>query len=276
MSRHGSFGTGAACWLIAVLAMACAGVESATPTPASTDAPTHTVPTAAPTPTPSPPTQAPPSPTAIPTAVPTPVSGDVVMAGFAQFLEDQPDFHLVCNVGADVYVGDDSDQLFIYLDGDISGQDFAGTFSMQTTGVSVDADMVVIGDLVYVRPARGEWSSGEEFVQTQPLNPFTSGFDEDFAYGGPVTIEGRALHDLHTDTWVGGDIATIGRESGLRKPKLESSVFDIFVGDDGRPVTSLLEFVVTGRLNGQPVRFEYQVIYDFSQIGEPVVIDAPL
>lgn len=263
--------------LAAILAVGCASVELTTPSPTLLPTSSTVSPTASPTPSPSPsPTPAPPSPTAVPTPIPTPVSGDVVMAGFVDFLEEQPDFHLICTAGADIYAGDSSDSLFIVLDGDISGDDFAGYFSMQTTGVTVEADMVVLGDLVYVRLARGDWTPGEEFAQTQPLNPFTSDLADDFAYVGPATIEGQALHNLYTETWIGGDIKEIGRQSGLRRPRLESSLFNILVDDDGLPVTSLLEFVVTGRYTGVPVRFEYQVIYDFSQIGEPVVIEAPV
>jgi hypothetical protein len=277
MNRRGSLPAVTAWSLVAILAASCVGVEA--PTPAPTDAPTPstTSPTATPTPSPSPsPTPAPPSPTVAPTATPTPVSGDVVLAGFVDFLKREPDFHLICTVAADIYADDQSDQLFVLLDGDISGQDFAGYMSMQTTGVTVEADMVVIGDVVYVRLARGDWTPGEEFAQTQPLNPFTSDIADAFTYQGPVTIDGQALHDLNTTTWIGGDIQKIGRQNGLRRPKLESSVFDIFVNDDGLPVTSLLEFAVTGRYRGVPVRFEYTVIYDFSQIGEPVTIEAPI
>jgi hypothetical protein len=198
------------------------------------------------------------------------------MAGFTEFLTEEPDFHLVCTVDATVNLGNQSDPLLIVMDGDISDQNFDGFFSMQTNGVTIEADMIVIGDVGYVRLARGDWQPGEQFAQTQPLNPFTSDLADAFSYIGVTTVDGRALHDLNTETWVGGNIKKIGKQAGLKRPKLEYSVFDIFVGDDGLPVTSLLEFAVTGLYFGIPARFEYSVIYDFSAIGEPVTIEAPI
>lgn len=198
------------------------------------------------------------------------------MAGFSQFLAEEPEFHLVCTVDATLHLGSESQPLLIVMDGDISHQNFAGNMSMQTAGLTIEADIVVIDDIAYVRPARGEWQPGEEFAQTQPLNPFTSQLADAFTYQGLAVVDGQTLHDLHTETWIGGNIKKVGRQAGLKRPRLESSVFDIYVGDDGLPVTSLLEFTVTGLYFGVPARFEYSVIYDFSAIGEPVTIEVPI
>lgn len=275
MNGHASLRTGAACALAAILAAGCATVELATPV--ISDAPTPTSPTTPVAPTPSPsPTAAPPDPTPAPTPTSVPVSGEVVMARFVDFLVEEPDFHLVCTANATINVGGETESLLIVMDGGISDQNFDGYLSIQSAGTTIEADVVVIGDVGYVRPARGDWQPGEQFNQTQPLNPFTSELADDFSYVGPTTIDGRAFHDLYTETWVGGNIKKVGKEARLKKPRLEYSFFHIYVGDDGLPVTSLLEFAISGRYFGLPALFEYSVIYDFSQIGEPVTIVAPI
>lgn len=269
----------AAAWLL--LAIATGGCSGVTPTASvpATAAPSPTVSaTGTPISTPAPtPTAAPPSPSPAPTAAPTPVSGDVVIARFSSgFLDVQPDFHISCVVDADLYAGKDYQQLQVYLAGDISGEDFSGSMTLQSPGVIVEAEMVVLDDVNYVRPARGEWTIDESFEQTQPLNPFTSDISDNVQYQGTVIRNGRTLHDLYIDTWIGGDLNDLARRVGLRRARMPSSSLDVYVGDDGLPVSAELGFTITGRYDGQPVEFIYYVTYGFSEIGQSIVIEAPI
>jgi hypothetical protein len=279
--RRNAAAAGAAAWLlIAATITGCVSVQpEATPTsapPSDVASPTLS-PTSSPAPSPTPSPTVAPTPTAVPTPAPTPVSGDVVLARFISgFLDEQPDFYLACWADVDIFVGEESGVLSVYMEGGISGENFSGSFSMQTESTTVEADMVILDGLAYVRPARGEWVDGEDYEQTQPLNPFSSDITDSVVYLGTATSEGEIVHNLRVHEWIGADLKTIARQVGLRRAKMESNVLDIYVRDDGLPVLAILEFTITGRYQGQPAEFVYYVTYEFSEIGEPVLVEAPI
>jgi hypothetical protein len=158
--------------------------------------------------------------------------------------------------------------------GDITGEDFAGEVTT-VAGSRVDVvEVVIVGGAAYVRTGEGPWQKTEDFSQAQPLNPFARLSASDLTYRGTVTRAPGDLHHLSTETWIGGAIEDQAIPGAVLE--LEASQFNIFVTDAGIPVEAQLEFSVVGTRRGQDVRLSYVVDYRFSDVGVPVMIEAPI
>lgn len=260
--------TGRACqalaagFLVMVLG-ACSGAI-ASPTPRRSASPT---PLPTPTATPSPRPSNTPSPTPAPSLA---RSGDEVIALFrSEFGQAQPPFHLDTDVQVTGTVDGESGDLGLYIGGDVSGQDFSGQMSIAFEHTVL---IILVDGAAYVRQSQ-RWRQMAGFAQTQPLNPFGLLETDDLAYAGTATIDGRPLHQLQTEKWIGGEL----QAEEFETIELESSLFDIYVDDEGIPVEARLDFTITGTTeSGGAARLNYFVVYRFSRVGEPVTITAPI
>lgn len=195
---------------------------------------------------------------------------DRFLAGFAA---EKPPFHVVSDITATITSGNEESELLITSEGDVSGEDFAGTVETDFGLGRIEIEVVIVDGVSYTRVGEGPWQANDEFQQTQPLNPFEQLAPEDLEYVGSAMQGGEELHELRTETWIGGEIEAQNiPNSDL---ELDSSVFQIFVTDAGVPVEARLEFVVVGTSAGQRARLAYVVDYAFSDVGEPVEIEAP-
>lgn len=265
---------------LAALVYACGGAAPPTPTLAPT--PTQTTVALAtasiaptPSPTASPRPTASPSPAPVPTPKPTPVTSDVALVRFlVRFQDGIPPLHVQTTSGISATSGSRSAQSSENVEGDVDANDFAGSVTLQQTGVTVSSDMVLADGACYVRLVGGEWKVCAVPVNRIDLEPFSSlAFDS--LEPGLTMGEGEdALHDLSSSA-VGIDLSAL-TQVGLRKPKLESPAFHLQVDDLGIPVRATLVMAVTGRLNGAAVRYDYSIGYWFSNFGSPVTIDAPI
>ena len=226
-----------------------------------------------------------PSPVATPSATPsvpatqTPVSASpsTVLKRFAaRFGKARPDYHIACTAKGDVTSAVRAVHLEIGMEADVSGNDFSGTMSVTAAGFTRKVEVVLVDGEFYARLAGSKWRDGSEFEQTEPVDPFTEDYTSDFEYRGTVVRDGRTLHDLYLEKWIGGDVGRQLRRKGIRQANISTSDFDVFVGDDGLPVSATLKFTITGRYEGQPVTVSYDVLYAFSNIGKPVTITAPI
>ena len=247
------------------LLASCVSVAVPTPTPS---------PTVAPTPTPSPTTS--PSPTPSPAPSPTPTrspsqSGDQVIAAFLrEFGVAQPPFHVETDIVGTGTVGPDDVRVQVFVGGDVVGENFDG--QVQVRGEAPTEVMFVDGT-AYGRQAGGEWISIPDYVQTQPLNPFSLLDESDLEYVGPDEIDGQMLHQLRTEKWIGDVLEA----PGLKNLELESTVFDIFVDDGGLPVWAELVFTITGEtVVGLDARISYDAWYGFTNVGDDITIEPPI
>jgi hypothetical protein len=266
---------------LAFVIAACTQAAPSSPPPATAtpSASPSTLPAASTGPSPSPDATASAAPTATPgpTASPpvaTSSAGDLVIAAFlANFAAAQPPFHLVSDIEGRFASGTRTGEITVAIEGDVAADDFAGTYHAELPDETQDADLVLLDGVAYLRRPDAEWEIVPGFRQTQPLNPFILLQPSDLTYQGEVTRTGTTLHQLRTTRWVGDDVVL----EGVPDAALESSVFDIFVTDEGIPVAAELRFAVVGTtLTGEDARFEYTVLYEFSDVGEPVTIRAPI
>ncbi len=237
-------------------------------------------------------TTAPPSPSALASSPPSPAvssvapsasvaasaspatgDGDAIIEAFVDsFAAANEPFHVLSEVtfsgtaeGEEVFEGE------LLVEGDVSGEDFAGEVSGDVSGQSIESEVITVGGTSYARQPGAEWQEVPSPGQTQPLNPFANLEAESTEYVGPDERGGRPVHHLRTTEWIGGDPAT----TGIPDATFEESTFDIFVDDQGLPVEADLAFTLSGVNQGIPFEAVYEVHYEFSNVGEPVTIEAP-
>lgn len=199
--------------------------------------------------------------------------GDAIIAAFFDsFAASDEPFHVLSEVtfsgtaeGQEVFQGE------IVVEGDVSGEDFAGDVSGDVSGEAIESEVITAGGTTYGRQPGGEWQEAPSSGQTQPLNPFGNLEAEDTEYVGTDERGGRPVHHLRTTEWIGGDPAS----TGIPDAAIEESAFDIFVDDVGLPVEADLTFTLSGVNQGTPFEAVYEVHYVFSEVGVPVTIEAP-
>jgi hypothetical protein len=221
----------------------------------------------APSPTSSPSPPASPAPTA--TASPSPNGRAIIELFRSGFGAAKPPFHLECDVEASGTVGGDSGEFGLHMGGDVSGEDFSGQVVYPGNDV---AHVVFVDGVAYVRTADSDWIADPTFEQTQPLNPFSLLEADDLEYRGVHSIGGAELHQLRTEKWIGGELDV----AGWTDLQLESNSFDIYVDEAGVPAEAHLRFRLTGNYLGDAADLTYVVLYYFTQVGEPVTIEAPI
>jgi len=255
-----------------MLIAACTSGPGPTATASLPPQPTAS-PTLAPTPTPSPTARPtlPPTPTSAPTA--TPAAGHPVVDLFlSDFASLQPPFHVFSDIAGTVSAGEQELEITLTIEGDISGEDFDGRVTGSPIGQPIDVRVIIADGVAYNQSADGSWAQVGGFQQTQPLNPFAMLNEADLTYGGTVSRGGRTLHQLTTETWIGDAVANV---PNMPDAELEGSTFDIYVDDEGIPVEADLEFAIVGTINAVPTRIDYVVFYAFTNVGDPVTIEAP-
>jgi hypothetical protein len=157
----------------------------------------------------------------------------------------------------------------ISVRGNIAGENFDGVVILP----EYPRVRVRFVDGVAYGKARGvDWQTSPDFEQQQTLNPFTLLGAHDLQYVGRTRRGGRAVHHLHTDKWIGGDLAS----TGLEHVDLQSSPFEIYVSNDGIPIEAVLTATLFATAGGQRGQLEYTVTYKFSNVGKRVRIVAPI
>jgi hypothetical protein len=188
----------------------------------------------------------------------------------AEFGDEEPPFRLAADAIMNVDAGGLQTVFTIKMNGDISGQNFDGSMTMDGLG---SFEVMFVDGVGYVRLDRGPWIVDNEFEQTQPLNPFGSLELSDLELVDTVQRRGRTLHVLRTAEWVGTDMDDV---DGITDATLLSNVMDIYIRENGVPVLAVLDFAIEGNVTdvGEG-RFDYHVEYRFSRVGRPVKIEAP-
>jgi len=271
-----------ACTLTVVAACTSGPGPTSTASPVSQPTASATVaataspsPTASPTLAPTlPPTLSPTATTAplAPTATPA-AAHPVIDLFLSDFAAAQPPFHVLTDVVGHASAGNQVFEIALVLEGDISGQDFDGRVSGSPLGQAIDTRLIFVDGVAYNQSDDGSWFEVDGFQQTQPLNPFNRLNASDLAYSGTAKRDGRTLHQLTTETWIGESVTN--NVQNMPDAELEGSTFDIFVDDEGIPVEADLEFAVVGTIRGVPARLDYVVNYVFTNVGVPVTIEAP-
>lgn len=221
------------------------------------------------------PASASPEPTTEATPDPTETDSAAIIAAFLDIVDD-PDLtmHVVADGSVTVFGGGQEQKLTIEMAMDVSGEDGVGEASLDLGPSNIDFEMLLVDGRAYI-DNEGQWTPLPDYEQTTPLNPFVNfSGPEDIEYVGTERRDGQQVHRLTSGLWVGADLATL-EDQGWRNAELVRNETAIVVDGSGAPV--LMEFTaeLTGTFQRTQASMDFDVSYEFSDVGDPVDIPEP-
>jgi hypothetical protein len=219
------------------------------------------------------------SPTAIATATPpAPVSpsasaGPNQDAGaardaFRAFVQTEQSFH----IAGDMLMSVGGLTLQAAIVSDVSHGDEKGTIDLRGPGVSIRLSIVLLDGTVYLRLANRDWQTvpaGSAFS-----NPLGGLAVEGLEPIDIVDVGGVKTHHLRVENPEGLNGQTLSGNA-LTELTVSSSSLDVYITNDGVPLTAIVEFAGTGSFGGEQGPVTAKIRYDFSNFGQDVPIVAP-
>jgi Raf kinase inhibitor-like YbhB/YbcL family protein len=204
-----------------------------------------------------------PLPTVSPTDfVPPPSAGEPAELFFAQFGAVPPPFHVrIQSTLTGFPTGSALEEA------DVDGRSYRAQLHVELDGVAPhDSQVVYVDGTGYVADAgTSNWQAYPDYDTVPPVNPFIE-FDATLWQDMGADASHGGLDRLHSTTWrLPADSASAPRLSGV--------AFDLWIDDEGLPVSGNLGFQLAG--NAGAAAAGYSAIYDFSRVGDPVVIVPP-
>jgi hypothetical protein len=222
-----------------------------------------------PSPTASPSTP-PPSPSAAGSPSVNPATdARAALDAFRAFIETEQSFHLT----ADMKLTIAGTLVDMDVAEDVSGGDEQGTIDVRGPRVSVHMEVVIVGGKAYLKIANRKWQQVD--VDTSSSNPLGDLQVEGLEPIDIVNVGGVPAHHFRVEDPAALDPDTI-TGNALTGLKLSSASFDLYINDDGVPLTAILAFSGTGTFQGKTSPIEATIRYDFSRFGVPVKIVAPM
>jgi hypothetical protein len=221
------------------------------------------------------------SPTASPTTTPTPSSSTspstsagpnpdagAALDAFRAFVQTEQAFHIAGDLL--MSVGDLTFQAAIVSD--VAHGDEKGQIDLRGPGVSIRMAIVLLDGTVYLRLANRDW-------QTVPAgnvfsNPLSGLAVEGLKPIDIVDVGGVKTHHLRVENPEGLNGQTLTGNT-LNELTVTSSSLDVYVTNDGVPLTAIVEFAGTGSFGGDRGPVTARIRYDFSNFGQDVPIVAP-
>lgn len=188
---------------------------------------------------------------------------------FRAFIETEQSFHLT----ADMKLTIAGKLVDMDVAEDVSGGNEKGTIDVRGPRVSVHMEVVIVGGKAYLKLANRKWQQVD--VDTSSSNPLGDLQVEGLEPIGIVNVGGVPAHHFRVDDPAALDPDRI-TGNALTGLKLSSASFDLYVNDDGVPLTAILAFSGTGTFHGKASPIEATIRYDFSRFGVPVKIVAPI
>ncbi|MGB3717692.1 MAG: LppX_LprAFG lipoprotein [Candidatus Promineifilaceae bacterium] len=213
--------------ILMLVALACSANPFASDEPteeAATEVPESTKESEpADTPEPPPPTEPADTPTPEPSPTPEPRSAEELLEASGQTMEEVDSFHFVMDM--QIAMGGEglSMDIPMIFEGDVQSPDMmAGTLSLSFLGITMESEMVTIGDMSYMTdPETGEWglSTDGDFFGLDQL-------------GGGLTSP-DALLDTSGDVF--SDLEVVGEETlnGIPVVHLQGSMLIEDIGGEG-------------------------------------------
>ena len=242
---------------------ACAGSPPSVATP---------VPTSAPTVSAAPPSSAasgsPVSPAESASSSTTGTDAQAALDAFRAFVESDQSFHLtgdmkmtIAGVVVDMDVVDD-----------VSGGNERGTIDVRGPRLSVHLAVTIADGTAYLKIANRPWQKIGK--ATNSSNPLVGLKIDGLQAVDKVNVGGVLAHHFRVD-----DPAALNEDAitgyALTKLEISSTAFDLYVNDDGAPLTAILEFSGSGTFQDKVSPIEATIRYDFSRFGVPVEIKPP-
>ena len=201
-------------------------------------------------------------------AGPNPDAGAALDA-FRAFVQTEQAFHIAGDML--MSVGDLTFQAAIASD--VAHGDEKGQIDLRGAGVSIRMAIVLLDGTVYLRVANRDWQTvpaGDAF--SNPLG----GLDvEGLKPIDIVDVSGVKTHHLRVENPEGLNGQTLTGNT-LNELTVTSSSLDVYVTNDGVPLTAIVEFAGTGSFGGDRGPVTARIRYDFSNFGQDVPIVAPV
>ena len=190
---------------------------------------------------------------------------------FLAFIQTQQTFHLT----ADMNLSVKDKVVTMYVIDDIGKAAEKGTIDVRGAGVSIHLEVIAVGGTLYIRlPPNGGWQSIE--IRSGAANPLAGLRSDDLVAVDLVNVAGTITHHLHVaDASDEIDARAISGNT-LTDLNLDSATFDVYVTDDGVPLTAIYEFAGKGTFAGVKAPIKAKIRYDFSKFGQDVTIAAPV
>lgn len=211
-----------------------------------------------------------------PTPTPPPPSAEEVIQAFLVVAGDPAlTMHVSSNGKVIVAASGSSEDLKVGFDMDISGPDGVGKAIVDTGPSDVSFEMLVAEGHAYIDDD-GTWTEVPEYRPSMPLNPFAGlTGPADLSYRGHDVRDGQRVHHLSMLPWPGGDLSLLEAQ-GWTLLKVDYALTTLMVTDAGVPIEMKFSGAISGRLNDVGASAAFEVAYEFTKIGEPVVIPTPV
>jgi hypothetical protein len=214
------------------------------------------------------PSGAPASPTMSASSATTGTDARAALDAFRAFVETDQSFHLtgdmkmtIAGVVVDMDVVDD-----------VSGGNERGTIDVRGPRVSVHLAVTIADGTAYLKIANRPWQKIGK--ATNSSNPLAGLRIDGLKAVDMVNVGGVLTHHFRVD-----DPAALNKDAitgyALTQLKISSTAFDLYIDDDGVPLTAILEFSGSGTFQGKASPIEATIRYDFSRFGVPVEIKPP-
>ena len=188
---------------------------------------------------------------------------------FRAFIQTDQTFHMT----ADMQLTISGEKIDMDVAEDVSGGNEKGRIDIRGAGVSIHMEVVVADGKAYLKLANRTWEKVD--VDTSSSNPLGDLRVDGLQPIDTVNVGGVPAHHFRVDDPAAIDPDTI-TGNALTALTLKSASFDVYVNDDGVPLTAKLAFSGTGTFQGKSAPVEAKIRYDFSRFGVPVEIVAPI
>jgi hypothetical protein len=213
----------------------------------------------------------PPTPSALPSPSaggPDPDAGAAADA-FRAFVQTEQSFHLA----GDMLMTVGKITLQAAIASDASKGNEKGTIDIRGPGVSIRLSIVLVDGTVYLRLANRDW-------QTVPAragfsNPLSGLRVEGLEPVDIVKVDGVETHHLRVENPEGINGQTLSGNT-LTDLTISKSSMDVYITQDGVPLTAIVEFAGTGTFGGEKGPVTTKIRYDFSKFGQEVEIVPPI
>lgn len=210
-----------------------------------------------------------------PTPTPPPPDGPQVIAAFLAVTGDPAlTMHVVADGKVTVSAAGTTENVTIGFDMDISGENGVGQGVVDTGPSDLTFDMLLVDGHAYVDD-NGTWTEVPDYRPSTPINPFAGLTGPgDLTYRGADARDGRRVHHLSVEVWLGGDLALLG-EQGWSGVKIDYELTTVTADDEGNPIGMDFSGGVSGRYQGVAASAAFEVSYAFTNVGEQVEIPTP-
>lgn len=201
------------------------------------------------------------------TSGPDPDAGAAADA-FRAFVQTEQSFHLV----GDMHMTVGARTLQAAIASDVSKGNEQGTIDVRGPGVSIRLSLILVDGTVYLRIANRDWQAVP--MRAGFSNPLAGLRVEGLKPVDIVKVNGVRTHHLHVTNPEGINGQSLSGNT-LTDLTLSDSSMDVYITDDGVPLTAIVEFSGSAAFGGDTGRVTAKIRYDFSKFGQDIRIVAP-